>query len=209
MVLTEAAPGFFRSVEKVAGKHFIVSLGSNSERNSYLAFPFVPAAPFEWNTPPPSAYHIAFEFIASLSAFPDGSSCFTLVMRASRHVFMSLEDFFGGQDTFVSDQTSERPPFRRARNTRRGIFSPTRFKQRFNRFVEKITPYREAESDSRPNEKNLLHPVVDSFPRVRLFPCTGGNRLSVIYGSGNRNRQAVSPGRKSGRFLVSVDWVVD
>lgn len=130
MVLTEAAPGFFRSVEKVAGKHFIVSLGSNSKRNSYLAFPFVPAAPLEWNTPPPSAYHIAFEFIASLSAFPDGSSCFTLVMRASRHVFMSLEDFFGGQDTFVSDQTSERPPFRRARNTRRGIFSPTRFKQR-------------------------------------------------------------------------------
>lgn len=86
MVLTEAAPGFFRSVEKVAGKHFIVSLGSNSERNSYLAFPFVPAAPLEWNTPPSSAYHIAFEFIASLSAFPDGSSCFTLVMRPDTYL---------------------------------------------------------------------------------------------------------------------------
>lgn len=153
-------------------------------RSEKLPFNFsVPSCtPLEWNTPPPSAYHIAFEFIASLAAFPDGSSCFTLVMRASRHVFMSFEDFFGDQDTFVSDQTSEkRPPSvqTREKHATWNFFLPQlRFKQRFNRFVEKITPCRETSLVPTKEESSYedVHPAVDSslspVYRVRLFPCT-------------------------------------
>lgn len=84
-------------------------------------------------------------------------------MRASRHVFMSFEDFFGDQDTFVSDQTSERRPpsvQTREKHATWNFFLPQlRFKQRFNRFVEKITPCRETS----------LVPTKEESHRTKMF----------------------------------------
>lgn len=123
-------------------------------------------------------------------------------MRASRHVFMSFEDFFGDQDTFVSDQTSEkRPPSvqTREKHATWNFFLPQlRFKQRFNRFVEKITPCRETslvptKEESRTKMFTLrwtLH--FPPFTVFGYFRVPWRKSLPVIYGSGNWNRQAVS-----------------
>lgn len=123
-------------------------------------------------------------------------------MRASRHVFMSFEDFFGDQDTFVSDQTSERRPpsvQTREKHATWNFFSPNYVSNNVLIVSLKRLP-RVGKPVSSQRKKNLRTKMFTlrwtlHFPPFTVFGyfrVPWRKSLPVIYGSGNWNRQAVS-----------------
>lgn len=137
-------------------------------RLSFLCRPSCAPHHIEWNTT------VGLPYCIWIHSFAFCIPRRQLLFHASHacvptHVFMSFEDFFGDQDTFVSDQTSP-PPLQ----TRVEFFPP---RHAFNRFVEKIRPRGEGQ------------PVWTQFPTRRI--CTMVDLRTLLGFTENRTSISV------------------